>query len=196
MTLREWSQQTGIVPTHPTTEKNAVSVLANESTPQFHDLWHLSDFRVATRRGSVVLLMPLPQTAEVAPTRTIVLVQLEDGLFKDTNIIGPANAEVVALDWDQIETDESMAREAHDSVSEAYDAMYWHPDRNHLFLAKSRLESIIADNFDAEICPTCGSDADDRCPDCDQCEDCCDCNDDPLGEDAEDRGDTEPEPEP
>lgn len=147
----------------------------------------------------------LAEEAEKAsgPTKTVVLVEVENGFHKDTTIIGPGNIEAIAIDWDQVETDEDMVREGLEKLREAYDAMCWHPDRNTLFLALSRMESVIADNFsedsdddEDDTCPECRCMNGDPCGDCGLCCECCTCNDDPYGEDTEVRGDTEPDPEP
>jgi hypothetical protein len=59
MTLKEWSCGTGILPTHPTTERGAVSVLSTrESNPGHTDLWRLDDYAVSSVCGVVVWLVP------------------------------------------------------------------------------------------------------------------------------------------
>lgn len=58
MTLREWSELTGILPTHPTTERGAVSVICNAQHKHSWELWHLSDYAVSSVSGPVVWLIP------------------------------------------------------------------------------------------------------------------------------------------
>lgn len=59
MTLREWSELTGILPTHPTTEVGAVSVVF-DGNPDYHRaLNNLEDYKVqATYGGKVIWLIP------------------------------------------------------------------------------------------------------------------------------------------
>lgn len=64
MTLREWCKQANVLPTHPTTEKQAVSLLADHNTPNYHELWNLEDYNVSSRSGPVFWLTPKPQPAE------------------------------------------------------------------------------------------------------------------------------------
>ena len=58
MTLAEWSKVTGILPTHPTTERGAVSVVLNTYDNMRFQLWQLSDYGVSSTGGDVVWLMP------------------------------------------------------------------------------------------------------------------------------------------
>ena len=58
MTLREWSEANGILATHPTTERGAVSVVVDINHPQRSDLWVLSDYHVSTVSGPVIWLVP------------------------------------------------------------------------------------------------------------------------------------------
>jgi hypothetical protein len=59
MTLKQWSKKTGILPTHPTTERGAVSVLSTEVNFQDHfQLWKLEDYKVSSVSGPVVWLIP------------------------------------------------------------------------------------------------------------------------------------------
>ena len=59
-TLAQWSKQTGILPTHPTTERQAVSVVIepSELNPLYNKLWDLSDYVVSSVSGIVVWLTP------------------------------------------------------------------------------------------------------------------------------------------
>lgn len=58
MTLKEWSEKTGVLPTHPTTEKGAVSVVMNFADLWVDELWHLGDYKVQSVSGSVIWLIP------------------------------------------------------------------------------------------------------------------------------------------
>lgn len=59
MNFADWSKRTGILPTHPTSETGAISVISYSSlTPHHADLWHLDDYTVSSVCGSVVWLMP------------------------------------------------------------------------------------------------------------------------------------------
>ena len=58
MTLREWSEKTGILPTHPTTEQGAVSVVLRFDHPDRLELWKLTDYKVSSA-GIVVWLRPV-----------------------------------------------------------------------------------------------------------------------------------------
>lgn len=59
ITLAEWSKETGILPTHPTTEKQAVSVVIDHMHDgRSNDLWRLSDYVVSSCCGIVVWLLP------------------------------------------------------------------------------------------------------------------------------------------
>lgn len=59
MTLKEWSKKSGILPTHPTTEKKAVSVVLRIDNPHYQDLWKLSDYKVSSVLAGVVWLVPV-----------------------------------------------------------------------------------------------------------------------------------------
>lgn len=65
MTLDQWCKQAGVLPTHPTTETGAVSVLVGKDTPCLSALWCLEDFVVRSRAGVVVWLAP--KTNRTAP---------------------------------------------------------------------------------------------------------------------------------
>ena len=56
MSLAEWAKKNGIYPTHPTTEKGAVSVVIDSG--KHTGLWSLTDFEVSSVSGSVVWLVP------------------------------------------------------------------------------------------------------------------------------------------
>jgi hypothetical protein len=58
MTLNEWKKLTRILPTHPTTETGAVSVLVSLKAPSRPLLWNLEDYRVSSVSGVVVWLVP------------------------------------------------------------------------------------------------------------------------------------------
>lgn len=58
MTLKEWCQQANVKPTHPTTERQAVSLIATEKKPNFTQLWNLDDYAVSSRCGIVLWLVP------------------------------------------------------------------------------------------------------------------------------------------
>jgi hypothetical protein len=59
MTLSEWSKLTGILPTHPTTERGAVSVIVTYQDARHNDLWHLTDYKVSSVSGPVIWLVPV-----------------------------------------------------------------------------------------------------------------------------------------
>jgi hypothetical protein len=58
MTLADWTALTGVLPTHPTTERGAVSVVMGPNEPHVAELWHLADYAVSSRCGAVVWLVP------------------------------------------------------------------------------------------------------------------------------------------
>lgn len=64
MTLKEWSDKEGILPTEPTTEKGAVSVLVNfyahgaEGCPALKELGSLTDYVISYQKGTLVWLTP------------------------------------------------------------------------------------------------------------------------------------------
>jgi hypothetical protein len=54
-TFREWCKRFDVLPTTPTTECGAVSVIVDKPDVS---LWHLSDYAVSTVSGPVVWLVP------------------------------------------------------------------------------------------------------------------------------------------
>jgi hypothetical protein len=58
ITLAEWCTRTQVLPTHPTTERGAVSVVLDHTHPGRSDLWHLADYVVSSVSGVVVWLLP------------------------------------------------------------------------------------------------------------------------------------------
>jgi hypothetical protein len=64
MTLKDWQRKTGILPTHPTTERGAVSLICPIGEAGRSDLWHLEDFKVSTVSGPVIWLVPCNRTNE------------------------------------------------------------------------------------------------------------------------------------
>lgn len=58
MTLHEWSQLTSILPTHPTTECSAVSVIVDHLNEHRSKLWRLTDYAVSSVCGIVIWLVP------------------------------------------------------------------------------------------------------------------------------------------
>lgn len=58
MLLRDWCKLADILPTHPTTERQAVSLLSDSRNPHHSDLWALDDYKVSTVSGPVVWLVP------------------------------------------------------------------------------------------------------------------------------------------
>lgn len=60
--LAQWSTRTGILPTHPTTERGAVSVVVDHKHEARPDLWHLTDYGVSSVSGIVVWLLPRETT--------------------------------------------------------------------------------------------------------------------------------------
>lgn len=59
-TLAAWCAEHGVLPTHPTTESGAVSVLCPPGTPARAALHRLHDYRVDHTAGPVVWLTPHP----------------------------------------------------------------------------------------------------------------------------------------
>ena len=57
MTLADWSKKHGVLPTHPTTERGAVSVVCDDRAA-CAELYHLSDYAVSTVSGVVRWLVP------------------------------------------------------------------------------------------------------------------------------------------
>jgi len=58
MSLHEWAETSGVLPTYPTTETGAVSVVLDHSHPDRAALWRLSDYAVSTVSGPVIWLVP------------------------------------------------------------------------------------------------------------------------------------------
>lgn len=60
MTLAQWCRSADVKPTHPTTERGAVSLIydLHHSYPLYADLWCLSDYCVSSVSGPVVWLVP------------------------------------------------------------------------------------------------------------------------------------------
>jgi hypothetical protein len=58
MTLQEWSKTTNILPTHPTTESGAVSVISTLNNRYHAELWRLDDYAVSSVGGPVIWLVP------------------------------------------------------------------------------------------------------------------------------------------
>lgn len=65
MLLTEWQSTSGILATHPTTERGAVSLVLDHSHPMRSELWHLHDYVVSTVSGPVVWLVPRPTDASI-----------------------------------------------------------------------------------------------------------------------------------
>lgn len=57
-TLAQWTEQTGIKPTTPTTERAAVSVVVGHENCHRPGLWDLKDYKVSSSCGVVVWLVP------------------------------------------------------------------------------------------------------------------------------------------
>lgn len=66
MTLAEWCKIAGVSPTHPTTERGAVSLIPGSDVPHFHytELWRLDDYSLTTISGPVVWLVPRRKLAD------------------------------------------------------------------------------------------------------------------------------------
>lgn len=60
MTLTEWCERADILPI--TTNSGAVTLTASDDVTNFTDLWRLSDFKVSTRSGPVIWLVPIKPT--------------------------------------------------------------------------------------------------------------------------------------
>jgi hypothetical protein len=58
MTLADWKACYEILPTHPTTERGAVSVLCRVGSHARRDLYGLDDYAVSSVSGPVVWLLP------------------------------------------------------------------------------------------------------------------------------------------
>lgn len=56
--LAEWSKRHGILPTYPTTERKAVSVIVQSNDPARHELFRLTDHVVSSSCGVVLWLLP------------------------------------------------------------------------------------------------------------------------------------------
>jgi hypothetical protein len=63
MTLADWTEIAGILPTTPTTECGAVSLVIDDFHPCFRDLWKLADYRLDStyRRRDIVIVWLLPR---------------------------------------------------------------------------------------------------------------------------------------
>lgn len=61
MNLKQWSEAAEILPTCPTTEKEAVSVVVDHNNPHRKLLWDLSDYVVTSVCGIVIWLRPVPR---------------------------------------------------------------------------------------------------------------------------------------
>jgi hypothetical protein len=59
MLLCDWVKQAQILPTSPTTERGAVSVVIDPIHPLRASLWCLDDYRVSSACGSVIWLIPI-----------------------------------------------------------------------------------------------------------------------------------------
>ena len=82
MNIKEWSKQFGILPTTPTTETGAISVLCDmvEEKTAYKALYNLSDYKVGSVCGIVIWLTPTKK--EINPLFQFV-VELENGLYDD-----------------------------------------------------------------------------------------------------------------
>jgi hypothetical protein len=69
-TLQQWCDRNKILPTHPTTETKAVSLLVDQTVidrDQLWDLHHLRDYNVTSVCGIVVWLKPCADRARGYP---------------------------------------------------------------------------------------------------------------------------------
>jgi hypothetical protein len=57
-TLKNWCENTGIMPTDPTSERQAISLVTDSRNPEYAKLWHLADYVVSSVTGPVVWLVP------------------------------------------------------------------------------------------------------------------------------------------
>lgn len=65
MKLAEWCKVNDVLPTHPTTERGAVSLIPDkQKTKEYAELFHLDDYVVSSVCGVVVWLVPKPQDAK------------------------------------------------------------------------------------------------------------------------------------
>lgn len=67
MTLQEWSKMAGVLPTHPTTERGAVSVVYSRLNAHYYTLWRLDDYRVDSVQAGVVWLLPRESDKQITP---------------------------------------------------------------------------------------------------------------------------------
>lgn len=61
MTLKEWCEKYNVLPTHPTTERGAVSLILHREGPGHTALHELTDYRVSSKEGgeySLFWLLP------------------------------------------------------------------------------------------------------------------------------------------
>ena len=58
MTLNQWCEMSGVKPTHPTTERGAVSVIVDQFDEARRELFWLSDYVVSSCCGIVIWLLP------------------------------------------------------------------------------------------------------------------------------------------
>lgn len=59
MTLKEWSEKTGILATEPTEIVGVVSIDVEPSTLFYTHLWGLSDYKVSAVSGPIIWLVPV-----------------------------------------------------------------------------------------------------------------------------------------
>jgi hypothetical protein len=63
MSLQDWSKLTGILPTHHTTLRGAVSVIStNNHNEHYAELFHLTDYHVSSVCGIVLWFVPKVRT--------------------------------------------------------------------------------------------------------------------------------------
>lgn len=53
MTLREWCDEAGVMPTHPTTERGVVGLCCDQLEPTRSELWHLGGLAM---RGNLAIV--------------------------------------------------------------------------------------------------------------------------------------------
>ena len=92
MTLQEWSDASGILPTRPTTETQAVSVVIDDH-PFRLELWRLSDYRVYSVSGVVVWLVPVKTYCRVTFTPALTR---PDAEWEVIELEGPNQAAILA----------------------------------------------------------------------------------------------------
>lgn len=70
MTLREWSDQTGIPIDHPALRSDATCVYCVVGTVAYRLLWGVTDYAVSSVSGPTVWLVPIRPTSPIQESRS------------------------------------------------------------------------------------------------------------------------------